>query len=105
MRAFEQLARTTEPGSAQTRRVPDCLEGRAGPVRVFEELARTTEPGSAQTRRVPDCLEGRAGPVRVFEELARTTECGAKQFLIRLEVRAAPFALLRCTPIGDGNTP
>jgi len=25
----------------------------------------------------------------------RKTECGAKQFLTRLEVRAAPFALLR----------
>ena len=25
---------------------------------------------------------------------SRKTECGAKQFLVRLEVRAAPFALL-----------
>jgi len=28
----------------------------------------------------------------------RKTECGAKQFLIPLEVRAAPFALLRNSP-------
>jgi hypothetical protein len=27
----------------------------------------------------------------------RKTECGARQFLIRVEVRAAPFALLRNT--------
>ena len=70
----KELARTTEPCSAQTRGVPDCLEGRAGPVRASKELARTTEPGSAQTRGVPDCLEGRAGPVRASKKLAPTTE-------------------------------
>jgi len=31
----------------------------------------------------------------LFLRNSRKTQCGAKQFLFRLEVRAAPFALLR----------
>ena len=34
--AFEELARTTEPGSAGNSRVPGRLEGLAGPVRAFK---------------------------------------------------------------------
>jgi SAM-dependent methyltransferase len=35
LRAFEELARTTEPGSAECLRVPHRLKGRAGPVRAI----------------------------------------------------------------------
>jgi len=38
-------------------------------------------------------LEGPRGPPAALEELAQN-EWGAKQFLIRLEARAAPFALI-----------
>jgi hypothetical protein len=36
----------------------------------------------------------RAAPFALLKN-PRKTECGAKQFLTRLAVRAAPFALLR----------
>jgi len=62
--SFEERARTTEPRSGETLRVPANLEGLAGPVRASEEPARTTEPRSGETLRVPASLEGLAGPVR-----------------------------------------
>jgi natural product biosynthesis luciferase-like monooxygenase protein len=72
----EEVARTTEPGSAERSGVPDCLKGRAGPVRAFEELARTTERAynkacSAETLRVPEDLEVRTGPVRAPQTTVR----------------------------------
>jgi len=62
-------------------------------VRALEKLARTAEPASAEPVRDLDRLEARAGPVRALEKLAQNGY-GAKQFLIRLEVRAEPFARL-----------
>ena len=40
-------------------------------------------------------LEVGAAPFALLLRNSRKTECGAKQFLVRLEVRAAPFAFLR----------
>jgi len=76
---FGELARTTEPRSGETRRVPAGLEGLAGPVRASGDLARTTEPRSGETLRVPAGLEGLAGPVRAFEKLARELKSIAPQ--------------------------
>jgi len=44
--AFEELARTTEPGSAGQSRVPGSLEGRAGPVRASKKPGAPDANGS-----------------------------------------------------------
>ena len=56
--AFKELARTTEPDSAESSGVPDSLEGRAGPVRASEELAQN----GVRRETVPDRLVVRAAP-------------------------------------------
>ncbi|HEY1758607.1 MAG TPA: hypothetical protein VGG72_24765 [Bryobacteraceae bacterium] len=47
MPALEELARTTEPGTADLGAFLSRMEGRPGPVPALEELAGTTEPGTA----------------------------------------------------------
>jgi glycine/D-amino acid oxidase-like deaminating enzyme len=105
----QELARTTEPDSAGSPRIPDGSEGRAGPARASKELARTTEPDSAGSLRVSDGSEGRAGPVRTIEADQLVFACGPwlpKLFPGLLGSRIFPTrqeVLFFAPPAGDGR--
>jgi glycosyltransferase involved in cell wall biosynthesis len=91
--ALEERARTTEPGSAEYLRVPDLLEGRAGPVRVSHP---------AILFAVPLIING--GAEKVFATLARALiQRGHKVVVITTLVPAATIP--DCTESFEAVTP
>ena len=64
---FEELARTTEPGSAEPAHVSGGLEGRAGPVWAFKGtrangVRRETVPNSSSGARRTLCASKDSNP-------------------------------------------
>ena len=77
--ALAKLARTTESGSAEPIRVPDGVEGQAGPARAPEDLAADLERLHSQMDEIRNLLmrptKAQFTPVRTAPDLADLYDC------------------------------
>jgi flagellar biosynthesis protein FlhF len=77
--ASAKLARTTESGSADPLRIPDGLDGQAGPARAPEDLAADLERLHSQMDEIRNLLlrptKAQFTPVRTAPDLADLYDC------------------------------